>query len=219
MTTLPNGITRYTGANTFTAEDADHNIFYAFQKQNDTGCVVMVKPNGAAKEVLTIPAGGRPSLDCNPLFGLWAVGNKETAANTPPTRYPIAEYVPFPQGAQGPQGPPGAPGAGGVVLFPAPYVSSLWSGRALAGGEVVDIPATFGVQSAPAYLVRLSGLAPTPGVVVRVGTQTAPYFLTLMTQVANVRMDAQGWVPGPLVLVSTVGGSAATWLQVVGFSG
>jgi hypothetical protein len=121
-------------------------------------------------------------------------------------------------GAQGPQGPRGEPGAGGVVLYPAPFVAQAWGGRALSGGELIDIPTAFGVPSASAYLVRLSGLATTAGVVVRAGSPQAPYFLTLMTQVANMRMDAQGWIPGPVALVSTVAGGAQVWMQVIGSS-
>jgi hypothetical protein len=208
MTTLPNNITRYTGANTFSAQDFHGNIFYVLQKQNDTGSVVMELPDGSAYEVLSMPAGsGRPCLEVNPLVGLWAVGNKETSTRTTPPRYPIAQYVPFPAVA------------GGITLFDAPYVSSEWSGRALAGGALVDIPATFGVPSAPAYLVRLSGLASAAGVIVRAGTERAPYFVTLVTQVANIRVDTNGWIPGPMALISTVGGSAACWLQIVGASG
>jgi hypothetical protein len=219
MTTLPNNITRYTGANCFPAQDFHGNIFYVLQKQGDTGSVVMELPDGSAYEVLSMPAGsGRPCLEVNPLVGLWAVGNKETSTRTTPPRYPIAQYVPFPAGAPGPQGPQGVPGAGGITLFDAPYVSSEWSGRALAGGQLVDIPATFGVPSAPAYLVRLSGLASAPGVIVRAGTERAPYFVTLVTQVANIRVDTNGWIPGPVALISTVGGSAQTWLQIVGHS-
>lgn len=99
MTALPNEIARYTGANAFSAQDAAGNAFYVFQKQNDTGLVVMVYPNGVAREVLSLPSkSGRPSLECNPLVGLWAVGNKESGSRATPPRYPIIEYVPFERG-------------------------------------------------------------------------------------------------------------------------
>jgi hypothetical protein len=218
MTTL--SVPRYTGANSFTAQDAAGNVFIAYQSANaDIGILTMITPSGAEANITPAPVGGRPSLECIPHVGLWMVGNKETGSTKPPPRYRITQYVPFPAGAPGPQGPQGEPGVGGITLFDAPYVSNEWSGRALAGGQLVDIPATFGVPSAPAYLVRLSGLASAPGVIVRAGTERAPYFVTLVTQVANIRVDTNGWIPGPVALISTVGGSAQTWLQVVGYSG
>jgi hypothetical protein len=218
MTTLP--ISRYTGANTFSAQDYAGNIFYAYQSSSgDTGVLVMVNPAGTPTVITPAVVGGRPSFECNPSVGLWLVGNKETGSTRPPPRYPIKEYVPWPvgvgpQGPQGPQGVPGAPGVGGVALFPAPYVSAAWSGRQMSGGTVIDIPTTFGCPCARAYLVGLSGLATTAGVIVRAGSEIAPYFLTLVTQAPNVRMDCQGWIPGPVALVSVVG-SAQTWLQVI----
>jgi hypothetical protein len=206
MTTL--SVPRYTGANSFTAQDAAGNVFIAYQSANaDIGILTMITPSGAEANITPAPVGGRPSLECIPHVGLWMVGNKETGSTKPPPRYRITQYVPVPAVA------------GGITLFDAPYVSSEWSGRALAGGALVDIPATFGVPSAPAYLVRLSGLASAAGVIVRAGTERAPYFVTLVTQVANIRVDTNGWIPGPMALISTVGGSAACWLQIVGASG
>jgi hypothetical protein len=222
MTTLPAAITRYTGANTFSAQDFHGNVFYAFQKQNDAGCVVMVAADGSSTEVLSIPSSGRPALECNPLAGLWAVGNKETGTRATPPRYPIVQYVPFPVGAQGPQGipgPAGAPGAGGVMLFPTPIAPAAWSGRTLNGGVLVDVPTVFGVAPEAGYFIRLSATASAAGVITRAGTESAPYFVTLVSQVAGVRNDTQGWVPGPSIFVSTIGGEARVWLQLVGFSG
>lgn len=218
MITLPNSIIRYTGANTFTAQDAAGNLFYVLQKQNDTGCVVMVTPNGAASEVLTLPSGsGRPALECNPLVGLWAVGNKETGGRATPPRYPIAQYVPF--AVKGTPGPQGEPGTGGLTLFPAPRTSPAWEGRHLSAGELVDIPTVFGVPSAPSYLVRFVAQAGKADVRVRAGTESAPAFLTMNTQVANLQQHIQGWVPGPVCYISTVNGEARVWLQILGFSG
>ena len=208
MTTLPNGITRYTGANTFTAEDAHGNVFYCFQKQKDAGCVVLVKPDGSATEVLSIPNSGRPSLDCNPLVGLWAVGNKETGSRATPPRYPIPAYVPFTASGGG---------GGGFTLLPAPAVASAWSGRTVQGGEWLDVPAVFGVPSASGYLLRLSAVAGAADVRARAGSEAAPYFLTVNTQVAGVEIHGQGWAPGPRCWVSTVNGSARVWLQVCGW--
>ena len=196
---------RYTGANTFAAEDSTGNVFYIYQGPSDSGCCVMIEPGGASRVVLSTPANsGRASLDCNPLVGLWLVGNRETPATQPPPRYPIAEYVPWP-----------APAGSGLTLLPAPVSSSAWNGRALSGGALVDVPAVFGVASAEAYLVRLCGQAGVSNVKVRAGTELAPYFLTLVTQFPNVRMDTQGWVPGPLVYISTFDGNAQVWLQVL----
>jgi hypothetical protein len=217
MTTLPNSIARYTGANTFTAQDAAGNLFYVLQKQNDTGCVVMVTPNGATAEVLTLPSkSGRPALDCNPLVGLWAVGNKETDPRSTPPRYPIAEYVPFKiKGEPGPRGEAGA----GLTLFPAPRTSPAWEGRQLNGGMSVDIPAVFGVPSATAYLIRFVAQASKADVRVRAGTESAPAFLTMNCVLANIQFHTQGWTPGPVCYVSVVNGPALVWLQICGWSG
>jgi len=219
MTALPSTITRYTGANAFSAEDAHGNVFYAFQKQNDAGTVVMVTPDGSTTEVLSLPGSGRPALECNPLVGLWAVGNKETGSHATPPRYRITAYVPFAAGQQGAPGVPGVPGAGGVALFDAPMVSPDWSGRVFGGGVLIDIPATFGVPPAAAYLIRLAASAGAANVKVRAGTEAAPYFLTLNTQAPGVETHTQGFVPGPKLWVSTAGGAATVWLQVVGRAG
>lgn len=210
MTTLPNGITRYTGANAFSAQDSAGNIFYVFQKQDDAGSVVMVRPDGSTKEVLSLPAkSGRPSLDCNPLVGLWAVGNKETGSRATPPRYPIPEYIPFKTTG----------GGGGFTLLPAPAIASAWSGRAVQGGEWVDVPAVFGVPSASGYLLRLSAVAGAADVRARVGSEAAPFFLTVNTQVAGVEVHGQGWAPGPRCWASTVNGAARLWVQVLGYMG
>ena len=101
---LPDGLTRYTGANAFTTQDAVGNVFAVFQGPNDSGVCVMRRPDGTIVRVAHPPILGRPSLDCNPLIGLWIVGNKEAGAREFPPRYRVAEYVPF-----------SAPGGGGPV--------------------------------------------------------------------------------------------------------
>jgi hypothetical protein len=221
MTTLPDNLTRFTGANTFTAQDFHGNIFYAFQGPDDTGYVTMAYPDGSSTTVLEMPNhSGRPALECNPLVGLWAVGNKETGSRATPPRYPIVQYVPFPAGTPGPQGAQGVPGPAGMgtMLFAQPLASPAWSGRTLNGGVLIDVPTVFGVAPEPLYLVRLSATAPAAGIITRTGTTQAPYFVTLVSQAANVRNDTQGWTPGPSIYISTVGGSATVWLQVVGVS-
>ncbi len=206
--TIPN---RYTGANCFSTQDYAGNVFYVYQGPNDSGCCVMEPPGQPARVVLTLPGSGRPTMECNPSVGLWMTGNKETPANQPPLRYPIAEYVPFP--AQ-------APGlvAATPSLLPAPLISPLWHARAMAKDEglLVNIPAVFGVAPAAVYKVRLSVQSSIAGVTARIGIFSAPYFLTQTTQVAGVRIDCQGDVPGDGTWVSCVGGAATVWLQVLG---
>lgn len=221
MTLLPDGLARFTGANTFPAEDYAGNIFYAFQGPNDTGIVTMVTPDGTSRTILTMPPGsGRPCFEWNPSVGLQAVGNKETGNRSTPPRYPIAEYVPFPIGAgpQGPQGPKGDPGpSGGMVFLPEPRRVDAWHGRAMAANEgvLVSIPALFSVPPARIYKVRLSVQAGAANVTARVGTFAAPYFLTQTTQFPDVRIDIQGDVPGEGTWISIVGGSGLVWMQIV----
>src|SRR5262245_51526421 len=93
MTSLP--FDRYTGAETFCATDHDGKQFYAFQGPNNTGKLVMVE-NGVAKDITPAHILGRPSLEVNPLVGLWLIGNQEVPANVTPPRYPVAEYTPWP---------------------------------------------------------------------------------------------------------------------------
>ena len=107
-------------------------------------------------------------------------------------------------------------GEGAITLFDAPLISPAWEGRALNGGELVNIPAVFGATVAGTYLVRFVVQADAANVRVRAGTLAAPFFLTVNTQVAGVQIHAQGWVPGPDVWISTVNGVAQVWLQVLG---
>jgi hypothetical protein len=124
--------------------------------------------------------------------------------------------APYALGTGGEQGPQGEPGTGGIILFPAPVTTPTWEGRTLNSGELVDIPAVFGVPSATAYLIRFVAQAGAADVRVRAGTEEAPYFVTVNTQVAGVQVHTQGWVPGPACYVSVVNGSAQVWLQVLG---
>jgi hypothetical protein len=119
-------------------------------------------------------------------------------------------------GAQGPPGPPGPAGAGGIVLFSTPLIAPAWEQRTLAGGLWVDIAATFGAPPASAYLVRFVASAAVANVRVRAGTEQAPFFLTLNTQIPGLEMHTQGWVPGPRAFISVVSGPAQVWLQVLG---
>jgi hypothetical protein len=203
MANLPGGITRYTGANTFSVQDAAGNVFFIFQKQHDAGTVIMERPNGESVEVLSTPNdSGRPSLECNPGVGLWLTGNRETGDHATPPRYAVKEYVPFANSA--------------LRLYDAPISCPAWDGRDLSGGALVDIPSAFGVESAPCYLVRFCATAVYPNVKIRAGSETAPHFLTLTTQAPGIRKDTQGWIPGPVAYISTVDGSAKVWLQIVG---
>jgi hypothetical protein len=218
MTTLP--IPRYTGANCFTAQDYAGNIFNAYQANgSDFGFLVMIDPAGTAHNITPAVVQGRPCLDCNPSVGLWFVGNKETGSTHPPPRYKVPQYVPWPAGAQGAQGPSRPSGRGRRHPLPR-------AGRKRRRGTGVRSTAACwwtcrrcSAWRVPcAYLVRLCGQATAANVKVRAGSETAPYFLTLTTQAPNVRFDAQGWVPGPLVFVSTLDGLAQVWLQIVGRS-
>jgi hypothetical protein len=130
----------------------------------------------------------------------------------------VGYFVPVPKWVPTPAATPSPPGVGGVALFPAPIAPAQWDKRTVTGGVLVDIPATFGVAAEAVYLIRLSGLASAAGVIIRAGTESAPYFVTLVTQVAGVRVDTQGWVPGPTMLISVMGGSAQVWLQLIGFA-
>jgi hypothetical protein len=121
-----------------------------------------------------------------------------------------------PDSAQGPPGPPGPAGNGGIVLFSTPLISPAWEQRTLAGGLWVDIAATFGAPPASAYLVRFVASAAVANVRVRAGTEQAPFFLTLNTQIPGLEMHTQGWIPGPRAFVSVVNGPAQVWLQVLG---
>jgi hypothetical protein len=110
--------------------------------------------------------------------------------------------------------------SGGVTLFALPRTSPMWEGRQIlpGAGELVDIPAVFGVSGASAYLLRFVATAAAADVRVRAGTEYAPHFLTVNTQVANIQVHTQGWTPGPLVYVSAVNGAATVWLQVCGYA-
>ena len=110
------------------------------------------------------------------------------------------------------------PLGGGITLFDAPLISPAWEGRALNGGELINIPAVFGAPVASSYLVRFVVQADAANVRVRAGTPASPFFLTVNTQIAGVQIHAQGWIPGPEAWISTVNGSALIWLQVLGYS-
>jgi hypothetical protein len=203
MANLPGGITRYTGANTFSVQDAAGNVFFIFQKQHDAGSVIMERPDGSSVEVLSTPEdSGRPSLECNPGVGLWLTGNRETGDHATPPRYAVKEYVPF--------------AAGAVDMYDDPISCAEWNGRDLNGGALIDIPAAFGVESAPCYLVRFCAQATYPNVKIRAGSERSPHFLTLTTQAPGIRKDCQGWIPGPVAYISTVDGQAKVWLQIIG---
>jgi hypothetical protein len=105
---------------------------------------------------------------------------------------------------------------GGIVLLPAPVTTPAWEGRKVEGGVLVDVPSTFGVPSAAAYLIRFVAQSSAPNVRVRAGTEQAPYFVTVNTQAPGLQMHCQGWTPGPDVYVSSVNGVAQVWLQVLG---
>lgn len=111
------------------------------------------------------------------------------------------------------------PGGGGsITLFDAPLTSPSWSARVFKGAELVDIPAVFGAPLASAYLLRLAATASGPNVRLRAGSPNGPFILTVNTQVAGVEIQGQGWAPGPLCYISTVGGTATCYVQVIGHS-
>jgi hypothetical protein len=125
---------------------------------------------------------------------------------------------PWTAGGTGEPGPPGPAGAGGITLLPSVATNTTWEGRTLTAGVMVDIPATFGVPSSVAYLVRVTMNAPVANVRARFGTQACPFFYTV-----NSRRDGddemdQGWVPGPVCYVSPAQGTPRVWLQIVGYS-
>ncbi len=102
-TALPAGMTRYTGKNTMSAEDADGKLFYAFQKQENKGGLLVVE-NGIAREIVLSPQlMGHPSLECISHVGLWINGNQETDTRHVPQRIAVPEYVPFARDAVPPQ--------------------------------------------------------------------------------------------------------------------
>lgn len=124
--------------------------------------------------------------------------------------------LPIERPPEGAPGPPGPAGAGGIVLFSTPLIAPAWEQRTLAGGLWVDIAATFGAPPANAYLVRFVASAAVANVRVRAGTEQAPFYLTLNTQIAGLEMHTQGWIPGPRAYISVVNGPAQVWLQILG---
>lgn len=160
------------------------------------GCIV--HPDGSLEVwASAVPAGLPPITETGFVGGFWP-------------RIPDVDE-PYPLG--------GGSG-GGVTLFDAPRTAPLWEGRQLAAnvGEWVDIPAVFGVPAADSYLLRFVALAAAADVRVRAGTEKAPFFLTVNTQIPNIQVHTQGWAPGPQCWVSTAQGAAQVWLQVIGFS-
>jgi len=160
------------------------------------GCVIL--PDGSLQAGASAdPVGGTPITKSGFVGGFWpAIPNVDD---------------PYPLG-----------GAGGV-LFDKPVTTPAWEGRTLYGGEVVDVPAVFGVPPAAIYQIRFVAQAPAPNIRVRAGTQAAPYFVTVNTQVANQQVHTGGPTPGPSVYVSSVdsAGQPATsqvWLQICGYS-
>lgn len=133
---LPNNLTRYTGANAFTAEDAAGNVFAVFQGPLDSGVCVMRRPDGTMTQIALPPIVGRPSLDVNPLCGLWVVGNREAGPREFPPRYRIAEYVPFGHVSPGSGGPVAAEQAAAL----APITGETWpnGGQPYASDVVSD---------------------------------------------------------------------------------
>ena len=109
--------------------------------------------------------------------------------------------------------------AGGVTLFDRVYTAPAWEARTLAVGELVDIPATFGVPSARSYLARVTVNAPTANVRARFGTEACPHFYTVNSRENGVDEMQQGFVPGPLCYVSPAQGTLKLWFQLIGFSG
>lgn len=104
----------------------------------------------------------------------------------------------------------------GWQLLPAPVIAPEWEGRSLSGGVWVDVPAVFGVPARPKYLIRLVAQAPLPNVRARVGTEQAPFFVTVNTQAPGLQFHMQGWAPGPQCYVSSVNGTPTVWLQILG---
>lgn len=109
--------------------------------------------------------------------------------------------------------------AGGFALAPSPVTAAAWEGRLLSGGVLVDVPAVFGVPIASAYLIRFVAQAPAANVRVRAGSEAAPFFVTVNTQVPNLQVHTQGWAPATngSLYISTVNGQALVWLQIIGY--
>jgi hypothetical protein len=123
MTPLP--LTRYTGEETECQTDCAGRHFWAYQGPNNTGVVIMEQ--GGVCSVLPYTCTGRPSLECNPLAGLWLIGNQEAAPNETPPRIRIVEYEPWPM--------PTAP----IVIPASSPLWQLWSGAYAAAD--FDTPA------------------------------------------------------------------------------
>jgi hypothetical protein len=116
MTSLP--LARYTGEETECATDVHGRHFWAYQGPNNTGVVIM-EDHGACT-VLPYECTGRPSIECNPLAGLWLIGNQEAAPNETPPRIHVAEYVPWPMPAAAAQRP--------IVVAASSPLWQLWRG-------------------------------------------------------------------------------------------
>jgi hypothetical protein len=97
MADLPHGLTRYSGANTFSATDARGTNFQVYQGPNDTAICVKVPIGSTKADLVPLPATitGRPSIECNPFVGLWIIGNKEVPNTQTAPRYAIPDFVPF----------------------------------------------------------------------------------------------------------------------------
>ena len=133
---LPNNLTRYTGANVFSCQDAAGNVFYVFQGPNNSGRCVCAAADGTVREIaLPAPILGRPSIEVNPLVGLWVIGNQEVSTRQLPPRYRIADYVPF----HGSASTPSTPTPEQAIAL-APINGTTWpnGGQPYAGDVVSD---------------------------------------------------------------------------------
>lgn len=97
MAELPKNLPRYTGANTFSATDAQGTNFQVYQGPNDSAVCVKVRLGSTKADAVPLPAiiTGRPSIECNPFVGLWVIGNKEAPVTQTAPRYAIPDFVPF----------------------------------------------------------------------------------------------------------------------------
>jgi hypothetical protein len=122
MAHLP--LARYTGEETERATDYRGRHFWAYQGPNNIGRIVMEVDDVCT--LLPYTCTGRPSLEANPLLGLWMIGNQEAPTTETPPAIPIVEYEAWPW----PSAPaPAMPSVWQPIVVPASSpLWQIWSG-------------------------------------------------------------------------------------------